>query len=179
MTRSSRSQSTMATLLSKPPSREERQRCWDSRDAYWTCLDKHGLWLHGLRPRDTPKEGAQPLEAPELQQSDNPNLRPNPFGPASSSSVADVPDGAPTAPQMPSKPSGQNKVSINRDLTPQEVAELSVCEQFKNTFEKECAASWVEHFNARRIGEKKQQLRQQLADKENERLRLEMEAKKK
>ena len=39
------------TLLSKPPSTSERQKCWNARNDYWTCLDENNLWLHGLRPR--------------------------------------------------------------------------------------------------------------------------------
>ncbi|GAU91050.1 hypothetical protein RvY_03379 [Ramazzottius varieornatus] len=26
----------------RAPSKAERQACWDSRDAYWQCLDKYG-----------------------------------------------------------------------------------------------------------------------------------------
>lgn len=54
-------------MISRFPSREQRQACWTARDAYWDCLDKHGLWLHGLRPREKPKEGGVPIENPELQ----------------------------------------------------------------------------------------------------------------
>ncbi len=26
-----------------PPKREDRVRCWDSRDLFFACLDKHGI----------------------------------------------------------------------------------------------------------------------------------------
>lgn len=136
----SNTSASSSTLLSKPPTREERQRCWTARDAYWDCLDKNGLWLHGLRPREKPKEGGEALEAPVLNQAADQNVRANPFGPnAGDASVANVPDGSPTG----KKPSGENKVTINRNLTAQEIKELSICEKFKDAFEKECAASWV------------------------------------
>ena len=25
------------------PNREEREKCWNARDDYWECLDKHGM----------------------------------------------------------------------------------------------------------------------------------------
>lgn len=27
------------------PDKESRYRCWESRDAYWACLDKKGLFI--------------------------------------------------------------------------------------------------------------------------------------
>ncbi|KAI8837581.1 hypothetical protein BC829DRAFT_376931 [Chytridium lagenaria] len=42
-------------LGSSPPSRKERSTCWAARDAYFSCLDKNGLWLEGLKP-ETPEE---------------------------------------------------------------------------------------------------------------------------
>jgi hypothetical protein len=46
-----------------PPKREERVRCWDSRDLFFTCLDKHGIL-------DSIKEDKKAREvcAAELQQ---------------------------------------------------------------------------------------------------------------
>ncbi|KAL2911196.1 hypothetical protein HK105_209347 [Polyrhizophydium stewartii] len=35
---------------SLPPTRDARKRCWAARDAYFSCLDANGLWLHGLAP---------------------------------------------------------------------------------------------------------------------------------
>lgn len=31
------------TSTPKPPSREERKRCWFVRDQYFACLDKHNI----------------------------------------------------------------------------------------------------------------------------------------
>lgn len=76
------------------------------------------------------------------QQSGPQNVRPNPFGPAAADPVASAPDGTPTG----KTPSGQNMVTINRNLSKEEVAELSVCEQFKDAFERECVPSWVSLF---------------------------------
>jgi cytochrome c oxidase assembly factor 6 len=28
--------------------KEERNKCWTARDAYFDCLKEKGLWLHGL-----------------------------------------------------------------------------------------------------------------------------------
>jgi cytochrome c oxidase assembly factor 6 len=39
----------MSTIGSEAPSKSSRSRCWAARDAYFECLDKHGLWLHGLK----------------------------------------------------------------------------------------------------------------------------------
>ncbi|KAJ3198483.1 hypothetical protein HDU83_000775 [Entophlyctis luteolus] len=33
---------------SRPPLKPQRGRCWAARDAYFACLDSHGLWLDGL-----------------------------------------------------------------------------------------------------------------------------------
>ncbi|KAI9654885.1 MAG: hypothetical protein M1831_005254 [Alyxoria varia] len=35
----------------KPLKREERQKCWEARDAYFTCLDKNNI-LDAIRDRD-------------------------------------------------------------------------------------------------------------------------------
>ncbi|KAM6489165.1 Cytochrome oxidase c subunit VIb domain containing protein [Amanita muscaria] len=29
--------------LEEPPSKQDRQKCWDSRDAYFACLDRMGV----------------------------------------------------------------------------------------------------------------------------------------
>ncbi|KAI8910567.1 hypothetical protein DFJ77DRAFT_470229 [Powellomyces hirtus] len=38
-------------LGSLPPSRSDRAKCWKARDAYFRCLDSHGLYLQGLAPQ--------------------------------------------------------------------------------------------------------------------------------
>jgi len=38
--------------MSTPPNREARKKCWAARDSYFECLEKHGLWLDGFRPKD-------------------------------------------------------------------------------------------------------------------------------
>ena len=48
----------------KVPTKEERQACWDARDAYFECLDKNQLWLSGLKPA--------PEEIPELDPTQPP-----------------------------------------------------------------------------------------------------------
>ncbi|KAK7017354.1 cytochrome oxidase c subunit VIb-domain-containing protein [Favolaschia claudopus] len=32
-----------ASTEPSPPTREERQKCWESRDAYFVCLDRAGV----------------------------------------------------------------------------------------------------------------------------------------
>jgi cytochrome c oxidase assembly factor 6 len=34
----------------QPPSKTSRTECYQARDAYFECLDKHKLWLDGLAP---------------------------------------------------------------------------------------------------------------------------------
>lgn len=33
------------------PSGSARQKCWKARDAYFSCLDGHGIWLLGVNPK--------------------------------------------------------------------------------------------------------------------------------
>ncbi|KAH8118088.1 cytochrome oxidase c subunit VIb-domain-containing protein [Phellopilus nigrolimitatus] len=42
----------------KPPVRQDRQRCWDSRDLYFTCLDTSGV----LKPGDEGKACSKQLK---------------------------------------------------------------------------------------------------------------------
>ncbi|KAJ3415868.1 hypothetical protein HDV05_003932 [Chytridiales sp. JEL 0842] len=28
--------------------KDEREKCWSARDAYFACLKEHGLWLNGM-----------------------------------------------------------------------------------------------------------------------------------
>ncbi|KAI8912488.1 hypothetical protein EDD86DRAFT_111962 [Gorgonomyces haynaldii] len=36
--------------MPRVPSKQERESCWRARDAYFQCLDEHGLWVHGYKP---------------------------------------------------------------------------------------------------------------------------------
>ncbi|KXS15861.1 hypothetical protein M427DRAFT_56433 [Gonapodya prolifera JEL478] len=210
----------------KAPDRSLRKKCWDARDEYWECLDRNGLWLHGLRPRPvgmghaggsgdkTAQGGTAIAQAAEqesdLQQSADQKLRENPFGtkPSSSSSSSSPPSSPPssTSPPSPSTPTTSTSTStpappchtpdassssstapetpveparpsvrINRDLTEDEIRKLSVCEEFKTAFERECLPSWVEHFNSKRLADMRMARLQQEAEREAERMRVEME----
>jgi cytochrome c oxidase assembly factor 6 len=35
-----------------PPSKSKREKCYEARDKYFTCLDENGLWLDGLKPKN-------------------------------------------------------------------------------------------------------------------------------
>jgi len=48
------STSTPATPEPSAPTREQRAKCWSTRDAYFACLDKHGV----IQPGD-PKKAAE------------------------------------------------------------------------------------------------------------------------
>jgi cytochrome c oxidase assembly factor 6 len=37
--------------MKKLPTKSERQKCYDSRDKYFVCLDQHELWLDNLNPK--------------------------------------------------------------------------------------------------------------------------------
>jgi hypothetical protein len=37
--------------MTQRPTKESRETCWKSRDLYFECLDKNGLWLEGLQPK--------------------------------------------------------------------------------------------------------------------------------
>jgi hypothetical protein len=60
-------------------------------------------------------------------------VRESPFAPTQAGTAGVL------APQI----KGENKVTINRDLSYDEVKELSVCEEFKTRFEECCMPSWV------------------------------------
>lgn len=36
--------------MTKPPTKEDREKCWKARDSYFNCLDQNGLWLDALKP---------------------------------------------------------------------------------------------------------------------------------
>ncbi len=40
------------------PSRTERQKCWDSRDAYFTCLDRNEIIDPVKNEKEAPKPAA-------------------------------------------------------------------------------------------------------------------------
>jgi cytochrome c oxidase assembly factor 6 len=44
---SSSSSSSSKPADGAPPTRQERQRCWTTRDAYYACLDKHDIMSAG------------------------------------------------------------------------------------------------------------------------------------
>jgi cytochrome c oxidase assembly factor 6 len=37
--------------MTKFPTKGLRAKCWESRDEYFECLDKNGIWLDGLSPQ--------------------------------------------------------------------------------------------------------------------------------
>ncbi|ESK95559.1 ymr244c-a-like protein [Moniliophthora roreri MCA 2997] len=48
----------------KAPSRDDRQKCWESRDAYFSCLDRVGI----VRAGDEQSSGACASESREYEQ---------------------------------------------------------------------------------------------------------------
>ena len=42
----------------KPPDRQDRKKCWESRDAYYSCLDASGI----LKPGDEGKACTEQLK---------------------------------------------------------------------------------------------------------------------
>jgi hypothetical protein len=41
----------MTHVGDQAPTKSSRLQCWEARDAYFECLDKHGLWLNGVLPK--------------------------------------------------------------------------------------------------------------------------------
>jgi hypothetical protein len=39
------------TIGDHAPNKSHRLQCWEARDSYFECLDKHGLWFNGVPPK--------------------------------------------------------------------------------------------------------------------------------
>ncbi|GMK60032.1 hypothetical protein CspeluHIS016_0902490 [Cutaneotrichosporon spelunceum] len=57
------SSSSSASEPGKAPSREQRQKCWATRDAFFACLDQHDV----LQPPEAGKGAGTPCEAAQKE----------------------------------------------------------------------------------------------------------------
>lgn len=54
------------------PTKEERDRCWAARDAYFGCCDRSGIWIEGLSPGPNEVLAILPTDPPLALSSEHP-----------------------------------------------------------------------------------------------------------